>query len=67
MREALITQMDEHDWLLELRLRQLLDPVVAVSPPVRPDRRLRSRRASHIWLVPRLRVLRGPAAQFRED
>ena len=35
MWEAFLLQMDEFDSLLELKLRQMLDPVVAQEPPAR--------------------------------
>lgn len=35
MRETFLVQMKDFDRLLELRLRQMLDPVVAQKPPAR--------------------------------
>jgi len=39
--EAFLLQMNDFDQLLELKLRQLLDPVVAGPPPARRARRPR--------------------------
>jgi len=33
--EAFLLQMNDFDQILELKLRHLLDPVVATTPPVR--------------------------------
>ena len=41
MWEAFLLQMNDFDQLLELKLRQLLDPVVASPPPARRARRPR--------------------------
>ena len=38
MREAFLLQMNDFDLILELNLRQMLDPVVARKPPVRGGR-----------------------------
>ncbi|GEM_PF-4564307 len=35
MWEAFLLQMNDFDQILELKLRHLLDPVVATTPPVR--------------------------------
>jgi hypothetical protein len=40
--ETFLLQMNDFDRLLELGLRYMLDPVVAVRPPVRRGRRQRS-------------------------
>jgi len=40
--EAFLLQMNDFDQILELKLRQLLDPVVATPPPARRARRPRS-------------------------
>lgn len=61
MREAFPIQMDEFDWLFDMRLRRMLDPVVASSPPIRKEIRLENRRALHLRLIPRLQGLRAPS------
>ena len=42
MREAFLLQMNDFDLILELNLRQMLDPVVARKPPVRGGRLARA-------------------------
>ena len=42
MWETFLLQMNDFDRLLELRLRNMLDPVVAARPPVRRGRLKRS-------------------------
>jgi hypothetical protein len=42
--EAFLLQMNDFDQVLELKLRQLLDPVVATQAPPRGSRRRRARR-----------------------
>ena len=39
MQEAFLLQMNDFDRLLEIRLRQMLDPVVATRPPTRRGKR----------------------------
>ena len=51
MWEAFLLQMNDFDMVLELRLRHLLDPVVASRPPVR--------RAGHRMRSPILTVVAG--------
>ena len=41
MQEAFLLQMNDFDRLLETQLRHMLDPVVAIRPPVR-GRRLKA-------------------------
>ena len=43
MWEAFLLQMNEFDTVLELRLRHLLDPVVATPAPIRRGRASRTR------------------------
>ncbi len=42
--EAFLLQMNDFDQILELKLRQMLDPVVASPPPARGRRDKRLRR-----------------------
>jgi len=42
--EAFLLQMNDFDQILELKLRQMLDPVVASPAPARGRRDTRSRR-----------------------
>lgn len=42
--EAFLLQMNDFDQFLELKLRQMLDPVVATKAPGRGSRRRRARR-----------------------
>jgi hypothetical protein len=42
--EAFLLQMNDFDKFLELELRHLLDPVVAIVAPARGSRRRRARR-----------------------
>ena len=42
--EAFLLQMNDFDRLLELKLRQMLDPVVATPPPSRRGRLSRPRK-----------------------
>ena len=44
MWEAFLLQMNDFDTVLELRLRHLLDPVVASRPPIRRGWASRARR-----------------------
>ena len=44
MWEAFLLQMNDFDQILELKLRQMLDPVVASPPPARGRRDKRLRR-----------------------
>lgn len=43
MEEAFLLQMNDFDRLLEVRLRQMLDPVVATRPPTPRGRSKRTR------------------------
>ena len=52
LQEAFLLQMNDFDRLLEIRLRQMLDPVVAIRPPTRRGRSNRDRKPLFAVVAP---------------